>query len=188
MLKQLLLSTLLLVLPAVVDSDYAPKNNFIAHYAGTKNLWDARMGIYSPDELDDFVRATYVGTAGDKVLCEALAGISILECGPKIRVRDKTGHLGGHKTTIRVGAREAGIAKKLTYQDLRHFTRYERTLSLSKHFAVLYRHYNGDLEKTCRVWNKGPKWKNEKAGCYWRGVQTFAKIYDSARPSQTDGD
>jgi hypothetical protein len=145
------------------------------HALGVKKLWDARMGNYTQEELDSFVKATWIGTCGNVRLCKALAGISILECGDKREVRDRTGHLGGHRKTIKIGALEAKIDSS---------TPYGKEVALSKHFAVLYYHYNQDLEKTCRVWNKGPKWREALATRYWNGVIAFSRIYDSARVSE----
>jgi len=177
MLKLLFLP-LVFVFPSFIDSAIAPPSAYVNHYLGTKALWDAKMGLYTPDELNSFVQATFLGTLGEAKLCKALSAISLLECGPKRPVRDKTGHLGGHRETIRRGAKEAGIKEKFVYRNLKRFSPYNRTLSLSRHFSILYAHYNGDLEKTCRIWNQGPKWKTKKATSYYHGVLAFSKIYD----------
>ena len=142
------------------------------HLNGTKALWDTRMGNYTPDELDSFVKATWQGTDGNVKVCRALSAISILECGDKRDVRDRTGHLGGHRKTIRTGAKECKIEAS---------TPYLKTVALSHHFLFLYYHYGEDLEKTCRVWNKGPAWTGDLAGKYWRGVESFSRIYDRGR-------
>jgi len=131
------------------------------------------MGYYTHDELDDFVKATWIGTYENQRVVKVLAGISILECKPEesqVPVRNRTGHLGGHRTTIRVGAKECHCG---------YGTPYLRTLALSRHFLVLYYRFHENLEKTCRVWNQGPKWKNDNATKYWNGVLAFNKIYDS---------
>lgn len=140
------------------------------------------MGNYTPDQLKDFVQATWEGSYGNPRICKALASISILECGPKRFVSEKTGYLGGHRTTIRVGAKECGFKCKIRYYDIKSFTPYQRTLSLSRHFTILYAHYYSNLEMTCRVWNMGQKWRNDKASKYWKGVLTFSKIYDEVNP------
>ena len=135
------------------------------------------MGVYSPQELNSFVKATWKGTNGDSKLCQTLSAISIMECGPKIKVRDRTGHLGGHRCTIKAGARDSHLKAKFVYHNLKKFTPYERTLSLSRHFTILYHHYGDDIEKTCKVWNQGNHYQNQKAQRYWHGVLSFEKIY-----------
>lgn len=167
------------MLTVAVDPAILPVFPYVTHYLGTKSLWDAKMGSYTPDELQDFVKATYLGTQGDLKECKALAGISILECDGRRAVRDKTGHVGGHRGTIAVGAKEAGIKEKFVYRNLKKFSPYNRTLALATHFHVLYhKHYKDDLEHTCRIWNQGPKWKGPKATRYWNGVLSFSKIYE----------
>lgn len=131
------------------------------------------MGTYTPNELDDFVRATWIGAEGNREVLKSLAAISILECGMNKGVRDRTGHLGGHRKTIKVGGREASIPTN---------TPFLKEEALSRHFLILYHHYGNDLERTCRVWNKGQKYKCELAGRYWNGVKTLSKIYDGAVP------
>jgi len=164
--------TLILIFffPVFVDSAIAPISYYGKHYCGTKAIWDARMGHYTQDELNNFVKGTWIGTDGNIKCAKALASISILENGPKRYQREKTGYLGGHKETIKKGAKEAKVNP---------INPYLKTLSLSRHFLVLYYHYDQNLEKTCRIWNKGPKWKGKLAERYWKGVIVFSRIYDS---------
>jgi len=78
-MSKFLVIPLIAMLPSVVDPAITPVNPFKDHYLGTKAVWDSKMGQYTPDELDSFVKATWLGTDGNKDLCKTLASISILE-------------------------------------------------------------------------------------------------------------
>ena len=127
----------------------------------------------TPTELSEFMEMCYKGSNEDRL--PALTWVCLAETNWDYRLRDKYGRLGGHYKTILKGAHEMG--QWPTERQLEDHPEL-KTKYLAVRFNTLYNRFNHNLEKTCRVWNQGPGWKNKKADKYWHTICHFKHEYE----------
>jgi hypothetical protein len=126
----------------------------------------------TPVERSTFLEMAYKG--GGEAVVPTLACICLQETNNDRRLRLKYGLLGGDTRTILKGAWELGEKPSIAWLEDHPA---QKTRYLAARYAYLYNLYGQNTEKTCRVWNQGPKWRSKKAQGYWNSICWFQKQY-----------